>query len=177
MPNQDAISKAFKDHYPSLVLYAMKWVKEQDVAKDAVQSVFTNLLGKGNQLKVLDFRAYLFQSVRNQCINFLKKESSKFNELKEDDIKDYGYFNDPIEEAEFEAYVFKLIDTLPPATKNIFKLNRFEGLSNREISEKLDISKRTVELQISNALKLLRGKIFDPKNPKTDFHQFLFLLL
>ncbi len=177
MSNYDVISRSFKEHYASLLLYAIKWVKDEDIAKDMVQAVFINLLEKSEKTKILDYRAYLFQSVRNQCINYIKKSKGKSDHLEESDIKSYGYFNDPIEEAEFESYVFTLIDKLPPATKNIFKLNRFEGLNNQEIADKLNISKRTVELQISNALKLLREKLFDPKNPKTDYSQFLSLLL
>ena len=173
---QDIISKAFKEHYPSLILYAMKWVKDEDIAKDMVQTVFINLLERSDDDIIKDYRAYLFQSVRNQCINNLKKSFAKTDQLEEPQIKEYGYFNDPIEEAEFESYVFNLIDKLPPATKNIFKLNRFEGLSNQEIADKLNISKRTVELQISNALKFLREKLFDQDNQNSIYSQFLFLL-
>ncbi len=120
MPKQKEISEAFKTHYPSLVLYGVKWVKEQDIAKDIVQSVFTNLLEKSHKLKILDFRAYLFQSVRNSCINYLKRETGKSDELDESKLKGHGYFNDPVEEAEFEAYVFKLIDNLPKADGRSF---------------------------------------------------------
>ncbi len=173
---QDIISKAFKEHYASLILYALKWVKDEDIAKDMIQTVFINLLERSDNSIIKDYRAYLFQSVRNQCINNLKKNSGKTDQLEKPGIKEYGYFNDPIEEAEFESYVFNLIDKLPPATQNIFKLNRFEGLSNQEIADKLNISKRTVELQISNALKFLREKLFDQDNQESMYSQFLFLL-
>ncbi|MCG8696606.1 MAG: RNA polymerase sigma-70 factor [Bacteroidales bacterium] len=177
MVGYNKISKVYSTYYPSLILFALKWVKEEEIAKDLVQSVFINLLEKPGQEEILNYRAYLYKSVKNQCINYLKKSSGKADELEDSVIKSYGYFNDPMEEAEFESYVFSLINKLPPATQNIFKLNRFEGLSNQEIADKLKISKRTVELQISNALKVLRQKIFDSENPQSDFNQFLLLLL
>ena len=173
---QNIISKAFKEHYASLILYALKWVKDEDIAKDMVQTVFINLLERTDDGIIKDYRAYLFQSVRNQCINNLKKNSPETGRLEENQTKEFGYFNDPVEEAEFESFVFSLIDKLPPATKNIFKLNRFEGLSNQEIADKLNISKRTVELQISNALKFLREKLFSQDNQNPTYSQFLFLL-
>jgi RNA polymerase sigma factor (sigma-70 family) len=55
--------------------------------------------------------------------------------------------------------VSKIVDQLPPRCKRIFIMSRVSGLSNREIAEQLAISKRTVETQISNALKVLREKL------------------
>ncbi|MDQ2180452.1 RNA polymerase sigma-70 factor [Marinifilum sp. D714] len=175
MSNFSAISNAFKDHYPSLILYALKWMKNEDLAKDLVQAVFVNLLEKSENKRILDYRTYLFKSVRNECIQYFRKNSPQ-NSIEELDQSVLGYFNDPIEQAEFEAYVFSLIDKLPPATKNIFKLNRFEGLSNQQIADQLKISKRTVELQISNALKHLRQELIKSRDKNHNFSQFLYLL-
>jgi len=55
--------------------------------------------------------------------------------------------------------VSKVVDQLQPQCKRIFTMSRVSGLSNGEIAEKLKISKRTVETQISNALKVLREKL------------------
>ncbi len=49
----------------------------------------------------------------------------------------------------------------PPRCREIFTLSRFKGISNKEIAESLKISKRTVELQISNALKALKKALSD----------------
>jgi len=64
-----------------------------------------------------------------------------------------------IRETELEHQIFLIVDSLPPQCRNIFTLSRVKGLSNGEIAEKLQISKRTVETQISNALKTLRTKL------------------
>jgi len=175
MSNYSAISNAFKDHYPALLLYAVKWVKEENLAKDLVQAVFVNLLEKSEKTKILNYQSYLFKSVRNECIQHLRKNNSP-SSIEEINLNKFGYFNDPIEQAEFEAYVFSLIEKLPPATKKVFKLNRFEGLSNQEIADQLEISKRTVELQISNALKLLRLELFKSTDKNQNYSQFLHLL-
>ncbi|TKG95596.1 RNA polymerase sigma-70 factor [Puteibacter caeruleilacunae] len=175
MTNYSSISSAFKNHYPSLILYAVKWVKDEDLAKDLVQAVFVKLLEKSERIMIIDYRPYLYKSVRNQCIEHLRKNSPKDN-IEDIDHSTIAYFSDPIEQSEFEAYVFGLIDKLPPATKRIFKLNRFDGLSNQEIADHLQISKRTVELQISNALKLLRKELFKSSDKIHNLSQFLYLL-
>jgi len=64
-----------------------------------------------------------------------------------------------LEQTELEYELFKAIDELPEQCQRIFKLNRFDGFTNQEIADQLGISKRTVETQISKALKTLRVKI------------------
>ncbi|MCT4616276.1 MAG: sigma-70 family RNA polymerase sigma factor [Marinifilaceae bacterium] len=159
----------YKNLFPALLLYAIKWLNDEDAAKDVVQAVFVKLLD--SKYKPSDYKSYLFKSIRNTCINQLKSKSNQFSEIKENHV---SYFRDPIEEAEFEAYVFKLISELPNACQNIFKLNRFEGLTNQQIADKLNISKRTVELQISNALSYLRKEIYNPQNPYSNYLLLLF---
>ena len=63
--------------------------------------------------------------------------------------------------SELQAVVDKSLEKLPPRCREIFELSRFEGLKNQEIAEKLGLSKRTVELQVSNALKQLRTDLKD----------------
>ena len=64
-----------------------------------------------------------------------------------------------IMETELEHRIFKIVDGLPPKCQEIFRMSRVNGLSNKEIAEKFQISIRTVETQISNALKVLRKKL------------------
>jgi len=62
-------------------------------------------------------------------------------------------------ESELRLAIQSSQEKLPPRCREIFELSRLNGLSNQEISDKLGISKRTVELQISNSLKILRKEL------------------
>lgn len=64
-------------------------------------------------------------------------------------------------ESELRLAIEKSLKKLPPRCREIFELSRLNGLSNLEISEQLGISKRTVELQVSNALKILRKELIE----------------
>lgn len=152
------IESAFKEHYISLVIYASKYLKDYELSRDIVQSVFLKFLEKEKNLKIDNIKTYLFTSVRNSCLDYLKRESL-FERKKNDlTLTEAQGFVDLIEVAEFETNLLKFVQELTPSTQRIFKMSRFENLENNQIAEKLNISKRTVELQISNALKSIREK-------------------
>jgi RNA polymerase sigma-70 factor (ECF subfamily) len=66
---------------------------------------------------------------------------------------------------------------MPDRCKEIFRMSRFEGRSNQEIADKLGISKRTVETQISNALKILREELFKYRMLPAFFCMVVFFLI
>ncbi|MCK5701208.1 MAG: sigma-70 family RNA polymerase sigma factor, partial [Cyclobacteriaceae bacterium] len=68
---------------------------------------------------------------------------------------------DHLESSEAEGRINRALESLPEKCREIFLMNRFDGLKYREIAEKLDISIKTVETQMSRALKTLREKLSD----------------
>lgn len=84
---------------------------------------------------------------------------------------DFSQLSDDIEAAELESKIWQVINSLPEKCRKIFELNRFEGKKYNEIADHLNISVKTVETQISKALKTLRDNLRDY------MHLFLFLLL
>jgi len=153
--------KIFKEYYPMAVLFARKQVHDMDIAKDIVQAIFVKMYEKGDQISInTSIKSYVFQAVRNACINHHKHNQIKNKHQKiVIDSSSEGFNDNQLEHKEFEQQLNSIIDQLPDRCKLIFRLNRFEGKKNKEIAEELGISIRTVETQISKALKFLRENI------------------
>ncbi len=161
--DEAAFEQIFLLYYQPLVVFANKLVYDIDMARDLVQGVIVHFYEKREEIQIhTSLKAHLYQSVRNRCLNHLKREqtirnhhSSLFAETKESE----NIFYDIMEETELENRIFQIIKSLPNQCQKIFEMSRFQGKSNQEIAEELSISKRTVETQISNALKKMRQKL------------------
>ena len=104
-------------------------------------------------------RSYLFTSVRNHCIDQLRKNNRQISVTSLLSNDRAVRCSSPEEEfiySELDNQVSLAIDALPPECKKIFKLSRYHGLKYREIAEKLNISIKTVEAQMGKALKRLK---------------------
>ncbi len=76
---------------------------------------------------------------------------------------DFLFQPDLFVESELQQQIAKAMEKLPERAREIFMLSRFKGISNDEIATQLELSKRTVETQISNALKILRNELKEYK--------------
>lgn len=152
----------FYQLYKPLCIYCLNIVNNEEIAKDIVQDQFANLWENWDRHSKLDaLSAYLYTSVRNRAINYLKKQSTK-DAVFNIDILSENHAppnTDPqqiIENLELEQILEKALDQLPKKCKEIFMLKRFSELSYKEIADKLDISTKTVENQMTIALKRIR---------------------
>ena len=138
---------------------AYKYLKDTDSARDILQQVFIKLYEKGTQSTELSStKSYLLTAVRNTCINELKRPgASAYTAVPEDTTS--PYHSQLLEETEAELRIWQAIEALPPKCRRIFTMSRFDDMKNEAIAEKLGISKRTVETQVSIALKNLRSKL------------------
>jgi len=153
----------FREYYKPLVVHAMKYVKDMDAAKEIVQEFFVRLYEKRNSLVIdTSLKSYFYRAVYNSCINYISHMEMRSRHIKNLSLQSENEFSDhQMEAMELQNRIYKSVEDMPNQCKRIFKLNRFEGLRNEEIAAKLGISKRTVETQISKALKILRKKLAD----------------
>ena len=135
------------------------------MAKEIVQDSFINLWDKRQNIDISKpVKTYLTTSIRNKCLNYLR-DTKKFNtEIILSDVLfqevDFEQ-SDKLIEKELSNRINSVIDELPEKCKEIFLLNRFENLKYKEIAKKKDISIKTVESQMSKALKHLRERLKD----------------
>ena len=155
-----SFESTFKAYYPNLVAFAYKYIPDINICEDLVQELFIDLFEKKDQLRIKNsVKPYLFQSMHNRCISYLRKQKTIEKNESQIKLSDYDEFRDTLVEVEFEYKVYQEINKLPEKCREIFMLSRFEDFSNEEIAQKLKISKRTVETQVSKALKILRESL------------------
>lgn len=161
---ESAFEELFSEYYRPLSVFALKYVGDLENSKEIVQNLFVHLYeNRQNLIVTTSLESYLYQSVRNRCLNHIKQTRIRKEHLEHyrSEHEESEDLEARIRETELEHQMFKIVDKLPPQCKNIFTMSRAKGLSNGEIAEMLGISKRTVETQISNALKTLRNNLGD----------------
>lgn len=162
------IEALFRAHYRALCLYALHYVDDLTVAEDVVMDSFVRLYERATEevSPVLCTKSYLFQMVRNASIDYLRRktaEGAPDAALPLDavpDVADTTHEEQQLlqERSDREARLWKAIDALPQACRNILLLSKRDGLKNREIAETLGLSVKTVEAQLTKAYASLRGK-------------------
>ena len=161
--DKTAFELLFRFYYPGLVIFAKHIVLDIDEAEEIVQDFFVQVWDKRKSIKKSSsLKNYFFVSVKNRAFNFLKREKIRektLNELKYLVETDILYQPDLFIVSELQEQINRAFDKLPDRTLEIFLLSRSKGFSNGEIATQLNLSKRTVETQISNALKILRNEL------------------
>ncbi len=157
--NRVVFDFVFHYYYSGLCAYAEKIIGDTKIVEDIVQDLFVKLWVKNQEISInSNLKSYLFSAVKNRSLDLLKHEKIKKKSLKvlKDKEKSNHFEEFWFAESELSRIIYESIKKLPPRCGEIFKLSRFEGVKNQQIADQLGISKRTVELQISNALKALR---------------------
>src|SRR4030042_3057504 len=162
----------FNVYYHRLMLYAVSYVEENQVAEDIVQEIFFSIWkNRKDNLINTSISSYLYRAVHNRSIQYLrhKKVISDYEEKHLLKIKEaemlYGlagdYHYSEIQYHEIEKIMNQTFDALPEKTREIFKLSRENNTSNQKIAEIFQIDVKTVEYHISKTLKILRHALND----------------
>jgi RNA polymerase sigma-70 factor (ECF subfamily) len=153
----------FNKHYEPLCAFVFGVVKDYDVSEEIVQNLFYNLWAKRNKMEInTSIKSYLYQAARNAALNEIKhldiKEKYKQYNKMQMDVAAQN-ITDGMVENELSDTIQKAIDKLPTECKKVFLMSRNEELKYREIAEKLNISIKTVEKHMGNALSKLRSEL------------------
>lgn len=160
--NKGVFELVFKYYYSGLVVYADQIIKDIPVSEDIVQSVFLKLWETRETIEIRSFRSYFMQCVKNRCIDHLRSQQVKHRFDNRIPDTDYLIMEEDLwTKNELSELLDNTINELPPRCREIFKMSRYEDLKIAEIADQLKISRRTVETQISKALKIIRLKLVD----------------
>jgi len=143
-----------------LCYFAQKYVKDFETAREIVQDAFISLWEKRETIDMeRPVKSYLTMIIHNKCTNYLR-DNRKFDTyiLNIENLLDVpeNEGSDSLVEEELKQKIEASIAELPEKCREVFVLNRYENLKYLEIADKLQISVKTVETQMSKALKHLR---------------------
>ncbi|HCM77338.1 MAG TPA: RNA polymerase sigma-70 factor [Cytophagales bacterium] len=145
----------FKDLFKPLCGFSMKYIGEMEEAKSLVHEVFISLWEKFETLpEDTNHRSYLYTAVRNRSLNYIRdrKKLVGLEDISEQGTEETNAF----EVRELEKEIELAINTLPEKCRMVFEMSRYEELKYAEIAQKMNISVKTVEAQMSKALSVLR---------------------
>lgn len=170
--DKKAFTRIFQMYNSRLSYFAKEYVIDSDIAMNMVQDAFMKLWENSKNLKEsTSISAYLYTITRNNCLNYLKhqKVEAKYHQKITQNSLELELNYGALKRLEYDLYDFeevqkiidKTIQLLSPQCKQVFMLSRFENLSNVEIAEKLAISVKAVEANITRALKIFRIELKD----------------
>lgn len=166
--DEKAFNLLFERHWSKVYTAVFKYVKDREACLDITHDIFLNIWNKRHELNIRSFNSYVITAGSYHGIR--KRQCMKASPLMY--VEDYEYteateyanchradFNGgemSIDLCELNLEVDNLLNDLPKRCRQIYTMSRKENLSISEISDQLNISKRTVENQLTNALKHLR---------------------
>ena len=163
--NQYAFSILFARYYGDVMNYCATFIPDRNECEDIVQNIFMGIWEKRNLFSIrVPFKSYLLMSARHDCFDAIKHEKIVKQHVVEVldtpeaanwDIDHY------LLHSELESKIKVLLQLYEPRAVEIFKMSRFENIKYDEIAEKLNISRRTVEVKVANVLKYLREHLVE----------------
>lgn len=168
--DESSFERVYHYYYPRLNYFAKQYLPDAETSKNIVQDVFTELWDRRNTLQNdTNLNAWLFTVTRNKSlkvISHLKSRQNYDNHIKSrqlavnySSLADFDTSNLVFEE--LQAQIKSGLEKLTPACRKVFEMSRFEDKKNREIAEELNLSIKTVEAQISKALRSLKDDLKD----------------
>lgn len=166
--NKGAFDILFRKYYSQLTRFAIGYVKDGSTAEEIVQDVFIKIWEGASKIQIeTSVLAYLYRSVRNTCLNYLKHEETKrkYEQEQSSQMPDESKTDEEVVDMPlFNSLLRKAIGNLPDKCREIFEMAKFEGLSYDEIAGYLQVSVKTVENQMGIALKKLRESLLPCMN-------------
>lgn len=164
--DEQAFSSIFSVLYSPLCLFAEKIVRDASDAEDIVEDVFLKLWDRAVLFNDEEhLKAYLYRSIRNACLNFLKISQRAFERnhtfVNEQGEYDEATYLTEITRTEVIAELYAAISELPAQARKVIIKTYIEGQSNQEVADELGLSINTVKNHKQNGLALLRSKLPD----------------
>ena len=152
-----AFRHLFETWFTPLCRFMHLYISEKTVVEELALDLFMHIWENRQTLQIqVSLKSYLFLAARNRCLIELRKQKNtvSLDEIS-GEIIDAGVYS--LEETELHNLIQEAVLALPDKCREVFDLSRNESLSNREIADRMNISVKTVEAQITKALKRIKN--------------------
>ena len=168
--DESSFERVYRYYYPRLNYFAQQYLQDAEISKNIVQDVFTELWDRRNNLQNdTNLNAWLFTVTKNKSLKIISRLKSQQNydtyikgrqlDVNYNALSDFDTSNFIFEE--LQSRVESALEKLSPACRKVFEMSRFEDKKNKEIAEELNLSIKTVEAQITKALRSLKTDLKD----------------
>ena len=154
-----AFDELYHRYARNLMAFSLTFFADQQLAEEAVQEIFVRVWERRRKLdETKSFKSYLFQSVKFYMFNYLRdrKNDCSLESLSEDFSTETESLEVSLSYKELEGMMMDQIEKLPTVQKEVFKLNKFNGMTSEQIAHRMKLSKRTIEHHIYLASKSLK---------------------
>ena len=157
--SEQAFAELFHRHWDNVYNMIYSRIRQRDVTEEMAQDIFMKLWDRRADVTIDNFSAYLFTCVKHRCINYIESRIirrkhweyySAFLRMQDDSTGKVIAFNDLREALE------KGLNTIPKKSKMIFRLNRFEGKSIKQIAGEMNLSEKAIQYHLTRSVKELR---------------------
>ncbi len=167
--NESAFEHLFKIDYKRIVGFCQQFIEDKDQSQSLAQEAFVKLWLNRAQLETVNgIHSFLYTAAKTDCLNYLKHQKiinrhrdrqlqAKEAELNREILESFDF--DQLELMELEKLINQAIEELPEKCRLVFRLSRIEGKKNNEIAKELEISVKSVEANMTRALKTLKLKL------------------
>ena len=159
------MEELFNQYYTSLCYYSNTFIKNRVIAEDIVQGVLIRFWETNREENIRNKKAWLYTAVHNATLNEMEKQQSylrlkeKIENVYAENPKREKAVDMPLVEAETARQLWGRVNELPPQCRQIIRLYFIEGLSNKEIAERLQLHVSTIKTQKQRGITYLRKTI------------------
>jgi len=161
--NEAGFEQAYNLYAAKVYAVCRGQIRSKEVAEGIVQDIFRSLWERKNSIELKEpLEHYLLRAAKLKVIDYFRKKQSDKKHL-DCAFQEYCFADNCTEDAiafnELHQQIAQLVDMMPCHCREVYNLSREEGLSNKEIAEKLNISTKTVEYHKSKALSFLKRRL------------------
>ncbi len=167
--DEKVFETVFNSDYDMIVGFCSHFTNDLERARNQAQEAFLNLWLTRDKIETINgIRSFLYTYAKSSCLNYLRHEkvASRYEnrmlhekelQLNAETLESFDFYS--LEFVELDELIKKSIDELPEKCRKVFQMSRFEGKKNREIADELNITVKSVEANMTRALKALKDSL------------------